>query len=183
MIKKGDYVKCYLVSSALVEGNVEEYNDNLIKLSSKEDRTYDYRTMLMNENRLYAIDLDLICLKYTNNKPVYVASLELTRINDYHNGKPPIDYFIKVITRYREQGQKKLSIDLASRLECPYIITAFSSDLMHFYLYNLTKDNNKWYYQNRPKHLEWHYKIRDMKVPSDVYEQNKMKPIQSSFSM
>lgn len=160
---------------------VNKYNGKTRQLSSKEDRTYDYRTMLMNENRLYAVDQDLICIKYVNNEQVYVASLELTRINDYHNGNPPINYFIKVLTRYREQGQKKLSVDLARRQECASIITAFSSDLMHFYLYNLTKDNNKWYYQNRPKHLEWHYKIRDMKVPPDVYEQNKMKPIQSSF--
>jgi len=160
---------------------VNKYNGKTRQLSSKEDRTYDYRTMLMNENRLYAVDQDLICLKYTNNKPVYVASLELTRINDYHNGKPHIDYFIKVITRYREQGQKKLSIDLASRLECPSIITAFSSDLMHFYLYNLTKDNNKWYYQNRLKHLEWHYNIRDKQPPPDLYTTNKMESVQSSF--
>ena len=78
---------------------VNKYNGKTRQLSSKEDRTYDYRTMLMEEDHLYAIDLDLICLKYINNKAIYAASLELTRINDYHNGNPPIDFFIKVITR------------------------------------------------------------------------------------
>lgn len=160
---------------------VNKYNGKTRQLSSKEDRTYDYRTMLMEEDHLYAIDLDLICLKYINNKAIYAASLELTRINDYHNGNPPIDFFIKVITRYRQQGQKKLSIDIANRLECDSIIVAFSSDLMHFYLYNLTQDNNKWYYQNRLRHLEWHYKIRDKQTPADLYTTNKMKSIQLSF--
>ena len=162
---------------------VNKYNGKTRQLSSKEDRTYDYRTMLMNEDRLYAIDLDLLCIKYVENKPVYVAGLELTRINDYHNGKPPIDYFISVITRYRQQGQKKLSVDITSKLQCPSIITAFSSDLMHFYLYNLTKDNNKWYYQNRLKHLEWHYFIRNKKIPAELYQDNKMESIQSSFTI
>ena len=45
------------------------------QLSSKEDRTYDYRTMLMEEDHLYAIDNDLICLKYINNKAIFYIAL------------------------------------------------------------------------------------------------------------
>lgn len=162
---------------------VNKYNGKTRQLSSKEDRTYDYRTMLMEEDHLYAIDLDLICVKYVKGKPVYVAGLELTRIGDLHNGNPDLGFFRTVVDRYRNQGQKKLSVDITNRLECPSIITAFSRDLMNFYLYNLTKDDNKWFYQNRLRHLEWHYSIRDREVPKEVYEdkKNNMKSVQSSF--
>jgi hypothetical protein len=164
---------------------VNKYNGKTRQLSSNEDRTHDYRTMLMEENRLYAIDLDLICLKYVENKAVYVAGLELTRIGDHHSGDPDINFFIKVINRYRAQGQKKLSVDITSKLHCPSIIVAFSRDLMDFYLYNLTKDDNKWYYQNRLKHLEWHYLIRDREIPKELYKdkKNDMKSIQGSFTI
>ncbi len=62
MIKKGDYIKCYLVSSALVEGNVEEYNDNLIKLSSKEDNSF---ILIFNPKR------DIVFVKVCAPKVTY----------------------------------------------------------------------------------------------------------------
>lgn len=40
MINKGDYVQCFLNSTALVEGVVEEFNDNFIKLLCEDKTSY-----------------------------------------------------------------------------------------------------------------------------------------------
>ena len=40
MINKGDYIQCFLNSSALVEGLVEEFNDDFIKLLCEDKSSY-----------------------------------------------------------------------------------------------------------------------------------------------
>lgn len=164
---------------------VGEYNQKIRQRKDSEDRSLDYRNMIYSQNKLYCIDLDLACMMHLENgEPKMVAGLELTRIG-YHRCQPRNNYFRAIIRRYRKEAQKKYSVYITGCCRAPSIIVAFSKDLMNFYLYNLTKDNNKWFYQNRLRHLEWHYAIRDREVPKEVYEdeRNKMKSIQASFTI
>jgi hypothetical protein len=171
---------------------VNQYGTKARQIQSREDRSYDYKNMLYDEKSLYSIDVDLICIKYERPQvPTVVAGLELTLISGYQStyevevindeewittseSRPSDNFFKKIITRYRTQGQGKLSVFIISKHNAPSIIVAFSKDLMSFYLYNLTKDNGKWLYQNKLAHLEWHYKIRDRQLPSDFYERHKI---------
>ncbi|NBW13023.1 MAG: hypothetical protein EBR82_33890 [Caulobacteraceae bacterium] len=171
---------------------VNQYGNKARQIQSREDRSYDYKNMLYDEDSLYSIDVDLICIKYERPKiPTIVAGLELTLINNYQSRydieiiddqewkttvecRPHPNFFKSIMTRYRNQGQGNLSVFIISKHNAPSVIVAFSKDLMHFYLYNLTKDNNKWFYQNKPAHLIWHYKIRNQKIPDDFYKRHKI---------
>lgn len=171
---------------------LNQYGNKARQIQSREDRSYDYKNMLYDEDSLYSIDVDLMCVKYERpGVPTIVAGLELTLINNYQSRydvemiddqewrttietRPSLNFFKSIVTRYRNQGQGKLSVFIASKAGAPSIIVAFSKDLMHFYLYNLTKDNNKWLYQNKISHLRWHYKIRDRAIPDDFHERHKI---------
>ena len=160
---------------------VGEYNQKIRQRQDNEDRSLGYRNMIYSQDKLYCVDLDLACMIHLENgEPQMVAGLELTRIGD-HSFQPHDNYFRAIIKRYREQAQKKYSVYMTRCCGAQSIIVAFSEDLMNFYLYNLTKDNNKWFYQNKLRHLEWHYEIRSMQTPYDVYEKNKMDSYQKSF--
>jgi hypothetical protein len=171
---------------------VNQYGNKARQIQSREDRSYDYKNMLYDEDSLYSIDVDLMCVKYERpGVPTIVAGLELTLINNYQSRydvemiddqewkttieiRPSLNFFKSIVTRYRNQGQGKLSVFITTKAGAQSIIVAFSKDLMHFYLYNLTKDNNKWLYQNKISHLRWHYKIRDRAIPDDFHERHKI---------
>ena len=160
---------------------VGEYNQKIRQREDNEDRSLGYRNMIYAQDKLYCIDLDLACMiNLENGLPKMVAGLELTRIG-HHKFQPRDNYFKAIIRRYRKEAQKKYSIYITGCCGAPSIIVAFSEDLMNFYLYNLTKDNNKWFYQNKLRHLEWHYEIRNMQIPNDLYKKNKMDSYQKSF--
>jgi len=160
---------------------VNDYGQKDKQRLDDEDRSAGYRRMIYKENGLYSTDVDLMCIKEQRNKQAeVVAGLELTMISD-HTSRPHNNYFASIMARYRKDGQGKYSIMITGFCKAPSIIVAFSRDLMNFYLYNLTKDNGMWYYQNKLRHLEWHYKIRDVAPPEDLYTKNKMDSYQEKF--
>jgi hypothetical protein len=153
-----------------IEKIVNEYGNKVRQRTDNEDRTLPYRNMLYNESGLYAIDQDLICVTFENKIPEARAVLELTRIDDYTHVPPP-KYFESILTRYSKRDQQKyMSVWFANMLKAPVYIVAFAENLSAFHMYNLTEDNGNWFKQNKLEHLEWHYNIRDMKVPYHIYE-------------
>ena len=150
---------------------VNEYGTKIRQRKDNEDRSLSYRNMLYGEDKLYAIDQDLICVSFdSNNKPVASAVLEITRIDNYF-GEPAPNYFLSILKRYAERDkQKYLSVWFANKLGAPVYIVAFAHDLSAFHLYNLTEDNGVWIKQNKLEHIEWHYNIRNMEVPYHIYE-------------
>ena len=160
---------------------VNEYGCKDKQRSDNEDRSSGYRNMIHKENGLYSTDVDLMCIKHISNTQFQVmAGLELTLIED-HRGRPHNNYFARIMARYRRDAQGKYSVHITKCCSAPSIIVAFSRDLMNFYLYNLTKDDNIWCYQNRLRHLEWHYQIRDINPPKKLYADNKMDSYKEKF--
>jgi hypothetical protein len=156
-----------------IEKIVNEYGSKVRQRADNEDRTIDYRKFLYEQNGLYAIDQDLICLKIKNHKNIPVAVLELTRIDNYI-WTPSQNYFDSIIYRYCiRDKQRAISVDIAELLRCPVYIVAFSDCIRKFHLYNLTENNGEWIFQNKIEHLEWHYNIRDKEMPYELYEKYK----------
>lgn len=156
-----------------IEKIVNEYGNKVRQRTDNEDRTLPYRNMLYKEDGLYAIDLDLICLSFKNDMPEAKAVLELTRIDNYLF-EPSPNYFKAILSRYSERDkQKYISVWAGNKLCADVYIVAFAENLKFFHMYNLTKDNGVWIKQTLIEHLEWHYNIREMKVPYHIYEKNK----------
>lgn len=145
-----------------------QYGNKKRQKNDREDKSIDYKNLIYAENSLYSTDKDLIVYKYVNGKAKIVAFLELTRIEKYPNEVPPSGYFQSIVNRYRSDSQKEISNVLSEACNAPTIIIAMTLNLQNFYLYNLTKDDNKWHAQDVIKHLKWHYKIRDMLPPEDL---------------
>ena len=159
-----------------IEKIVNEYGNKVRQRTDNEDRTLPYRNMIYGEYGLYAIDQDLICVSFENKIPEAKAILELTRIDNYF-GEPSPNYFKSILKRYSDRDkQKYLSVWFGNMLKAPVYIVAFAENLTAFHMYNLTEDNGNWFKQNKLEHLEWHYNIRNMKIPYYIYEKYKQKP-------
>lgn len=154
-----------------------QYGNKKRQSNDREDKAIDYKNLLFNEDSLYSTDKDLIAYYYVDNKAKIAAFLELTRIEKYPDQVPPNSYFESILARYRKDSQKEISDILSSACDAPTIIIAMSLNLNHFYLYNLTKDNNKWYYQDVVKHLKWHYSIRNMTPPNNLEDKYSAKNV------
>jgi hypothetical protein len=155
-----------------IEKIVNEYGNKVRQRKDNEDRTLPYRNMIYGENGLYAIDQDLICVTFKNQIPEAKAVLELTRIDNYSNTPSP-KYFESILTRYCKRDQQKyMSVWFGDMLKAPVYIVAFAENLNSFHMYNLTEDNGNWFKQNKLEHLEWHYNIRDMEIPYQIYEKH-----------
>jgi len=154
-----------------------QYGNKKRQNNDREDKSIDYKNLIYNEDSLYSTDRDLIVYKYVNNMAKIVAFLELTRIEKYPNETPPSGYFEAILNRFRKDSQKQIGDILSKACGAPTIIIAMSLDLQRFYLYNLTKDDNKWHTQNVIEHLKWHYKIRDMIAPNHLEDKYTQKNV------
>jgi len=75
MINKGNYVKCFLTNAALVEGVVEEYSNNLVKLLC-DDKSY----IIVNNPQQ-----NIIFTKVSILEPKQDSAKEIEKLNDEFN--------------------------------------------------------------------------------------------------
>jgi len=122
----------------------------------KEDRTIIYRDQRREYPFGYTQDVDQLEYSFLGDEIVFVASLELTRVDfnsKYPNGPTP-QYFTKILERFNHDAQAKFSKQVAKKLGIDAYIVAFFEDMERFWVYNLSKDKG-WRTWNKKEYFDW----------------------------
>jgi hypothetical protein len=121
-----------------------------------EDRTMAYRDERREYPYGYTQDVDQLEYSFLGDEIIFVASLELTRVDynpKYPNGPTP-RYFEVILERFYHDCQAKLSVEVADRLGIEAYIVAFSEDVKRFWVYNLSKKQG-WKAWTDKQYFKW----------------------------
>lgn len=91
-------------------------------------------------NQCYIQDIDQLEYSIVNDKIIYVAILEITRIDKnekYPNPTKP--YFDAILKRYEKDFQGRLAVDLGKKLNCDAYIVLFKYNMEKLWVYNLSQ--------------------------------------------
>lgn len=141
-----------------------------------EDRTMDYRDKRREYPYGYTQDVDQLEYSFYGDEIVFVASLELTRVDrnpKYPNGPTP-KYFDKILERFYHDAQAKFSKEVAKRLGIEAYIVAFSEDVKHFWVYNLSQ-NKGWKSWTGKQYFKWLENKHCKAIKEKIDEENKKK--------
>jgi len=122
----------------------------------KEDRTIAYRDVRRDHRFGYTQDIDQLEYSFYGDEIVFVAALELTRVDSnpkYPNG-PTLKYFEKILERFNFDAQAKFSRETARKLGIESYIVAFSEDVKRFWVYNLSR-NKGWKSWSDQEYFDW----------------------------
>jgi len=122
----------------------------------KEDRTIAYRDTRRDYPFGYTQDVDQLEYSFLGDEIVFVAALELTRVDHnpkYPNGPKP-QYFEKILERFHHDAQGKFAREVARKLEIEAYIVVFDEDVKRFWVYNLSQDIG-WKAWNRDQYFRW----------------------------
>jgi len=130
-----------------------------------EDRCFAYRderwrrgagqSLGVSLNQCYIQDIDQLEYSIINGKIVYVAILEITRVDKnskYPN--PTKSYFNAILDRYENDFQGKLAVDLGSKLNCDAYIVLFKYNMETLWVYNLSQARG-WVEFSQENYFKW----------------------------
>ena len=121
-----------------------------------EDRTMKYRDKRRDYPYGYTQDVDQLEYSFYGDEIVFVAALELTRVdyNDRYPNGPTPKYFDKILERFYHDAQAKFSREVANKLGIEAYIVAFDEAVKRFWVYNLSQEKG-WVAWSDKEYFKW----------------------------
>ena len=142
----------------------------------KEDRTMAYRDKRREHHYGYVQDIDQLEYSFYGGEIVFVAVLELTRVDStprFPNSPTP-KYLEKILERFNHDAQAEFSKKVASNLGVEAYIVAFSEDVKRFWVYNLSKDQG-WVACTAEQYFGWLHKLHCKAIKRKIKEDPSLK--------